>query len=434
MKTPPIARIGLKLYPVIFLLACSPHAWGQQPAAFNFDTCVNLAVKNYPLEKQKSYLQQIEENNNSRLNGAWLPQLMVNSTATEFSEVVSFNLPGFGAFAAMMPTFYHDQYNLGIDLRQTIYDGGVTAQEKRTSAANTDAEIEKNEVDIYQLKERVLKLYAGILLTKENIKIIYSYLNDLKSREQDLTSKVKNGAMLQSNLDALQVEMLNTGQKAIEAKSNLNALCGALTLLTGRQVDTGAVFAGFAPQGIKGADSVNRPEIKLFELRQKALQEQTILAGRKEQPHLYLFGSGDYGRPGYNFLDQNFRPYGMVGLNLTWNITGLYDLKYEKENLSISNKMVDNNKDAFMLETHSAMVRQSSEIDKLRQFTASDSLIVNKRRMMSKTAADHLDNGTITASDYITQLTAEKQALLNQTIHQIELQAAYIDYRITTGN
>ncbi len=415
-------------------LLLSLYAKGQYRASFNFDTCLKLALENYPLVKQKSYLEDIEKNNKKEYNGAWLPQLMVNSTATEFSEVVSFDLPGFQAFAALFPTFYNDQYNLGVDLRQTIYDGGVTAQEKRTDAAKTESEMERNEVDIYKVKAITLQIYSGILLAKENLKIIYSYTDALKSREQEITSSVNNGAMLQSNLDALQVEILNTEDKIIETKSTLNGFCQALSLLIREPVDSSASFAYFSTRQKLSSDTVKRPEMKLFELQQSELQEEMILANRKEQPRLYLFGSGDYGRPGYNFLDQNFRPYGMVGLNLTWNITGLYNLHYDKENLTIRKNMIDDEKEAFLLETQSTMARQSNDIEKLTQLVENDKLILTKRAAMSKTAADHLNNGTITASEYITQLSAEKQSAMEQQLHEIQLAAAYISYRITTGN
>lgn len=391
-------------------------------------------MRNYPLMKQRDYLKNIEKNNNAELNNTWLPQFTVNSTATEFSEVTSFDLPGFESFAALFPTFYNDQYNLGIDLRQTIYDGGVTAQKKRTSRANTETEIQKNEVDIYKVKAIVLQIYSDILLARCSIKIIHSYIDALTSKEQKLTSSMNNGAMLQSDLDAIQVEILNTEQKLIETKSNLNGFCQSLSLFIRVPVDSNSSFSDFKNQNSSASDTIRRPEIKLFDFQQDQIREETILSNRNEQPRLSLFGSGDYGRPGYNFLDQNFRPYGMVELNLTWNITGLYELHYDKENFSIRKNMIENDRNAFLLETQSDMARQSNEILKLKQLLENDKLIVEKRKEMSSAAADQLKNGTITASEYITQLSAEKQAALNRQMHEILLQTAIIRYKITTGN
>ncbi|HEY6160416.1 MAG TPA: TolC family protein [Bacteroidia bacterium] len=409
----------------IFLL-CSAQLFAQQP--LNIDSVLNLAARNYPLAKQKGYLLELSDNNTSGLNGAWLPQLNINSRATYQSEVPSFDFPGFPSIV-----FPKDQYNFGLQLNQLIYDGGITAQQKRTEHANTETEIQKNEVELYKIKDRVIQLYGNILLAKENINLLNSYLDDINSRKKKVESMVKNGTLLQSNLDVLEAEVLKTQQRLIEARSGLNTAYQVLSLLTGQTINDQTTLNDL-PQNGGGNNGSGRPELKLFELQQNLIGERLKLANRKTLPRLSVFGDGAYGRPGYNFLNQDFRFYGIAGISLTWNLSSFYNLSYEKKNLQISRKMIDEQKELFTLGQNIALTQQNSEADKLKKEIEVDGAIVNKRVAISKMAADQLDNGTITSSDYLTELNAEKQARLNQRMHEIQLGIALENLKVTNGN
>ena len=400
--------------------------FAQQP--LNIDSVLNMTARNYPLAQQKGYLLEMSENNTSGINGAWLPQFSVNSRATYQSEVPSFSFPGFPSIE-----FPKDQYNFGLQLNQLIYDGGMTAQQKRTEHANTETEIQKNEVELYKVKDRVIQLYGNILLAKENINLLNSYLDDINARKKKVGSMVKNGTMLQSNLDVLEAEILKTQQRMIEAQAGLNTAYGILSLLTGRSIDDNTTFTDL-PQTGNGNSGGGRPELKLFELQQDLIGERLKLASRKTLPRLSVFGDGAYGRPGYNFLNQDFRFYGIAGISLTWNLSNFYNLSYEKKNLQISRKMIDEQKELFTLGQNIALTQQNSEADKLKKEIEVDGSIVNKRVAISKMAADQLDNGTITSSDYLTELNAEKQARLNQRMHEIQLGIALEDLKVTNGN
>ncbi len=417
----------MKKLALLFILI-SAICFGQGEKQ-SLDSCINRTIRNYPLAKQKRYLQAIGENNLKNISSSWFPQLSLDLKATEFSEVASFNLPGFPSMV-----FPKDQENFGMNLYQTIFDGGISAQQKKTDIANTETEIQKNEVELYKVKEKVIQFYGNILLTKENLNVLKSYMEDIASRTDKMISKVENGIMLRSNLDVLEAEMLKTRQKIIEANSNLKVLCQVLSLLTNKQVDINATFMEISIASASMIDSVKRPELRLFDFQQNLIEERIQLSNRKILPRLSLFGSGAYGRPGYNFLNQDFRFYGLAGLNLKWDISSIYTITFEKKNLMINKKMVEEQKELFQLNLNTAMLQQNGEIDKLKQVIEIDKSIVEKRKSISKSTSGQLDNGLITSSDYLTELNAEKQAVLNQLIHEIQLGIAIRNFNVTIGN
>ncbi len=418
-----------KIITCLFIIFFAMSSRAQTISSINIDTCLNLATQNYPLAKQKGYLLALDENNLKGIDGSWLPQFSLSSRATYQSEVTSFSFPGFPSMI-----FPKDQYSIGVQVNQTIYDGGLTKQLKKTEKANTETEIQKNEVELYKIKDKIVQLYGNILLLKENLKVFDNYMDDIKSKKTKITSFLTNGTVLQSNLDVLEAELLKTQQKSIEALSNLKVQCQILSLLINKQVDENTLFMDFPGTEASSVDFSKRPEIKLLDLQQNLLTEKMELSYRKTLPHLSVFGDGAYGRPGYNFLNQNLRVYGMGGLSLMWNISGLYNLPYERKNLKINKNIIDEQKELFDLNIKSSMIQENAEIDKLRQLIAIDKSIIEKRKSITKNAADQLDHGSITSTDYLTELNAEKQAILNQRMHEIQLGIAFRNFRITTGN
>ena len=424
-----ISNLLYKFFIVALILFLPFSSSAKGVSAISLDTCMKLATENYPLAKQKGYLQAISENNLKNINGNWLPQLNMDLKATEYSEVVSLNLPGFPPMI-----FPLDQEEFGLNLNQTIFDGGLSSQQKKTDIANTETEVQKNEVELYKVKDKIIQLYGNILLTKENLNVLKSFMEDINSRKEKMTSSVNNGTMLQSNLDILEAEMLKTKQKIIEANSNLKVLCKVLSLLINREVDENTAFIDIPINMVAKTDSIKRPELRLFDSQQNLIEQRIKLSTRKTLPRLALFGDGAYGRPGFNFLNQDFRFYGFAGVNLKWNISSFYTTSYEKKNLTINKKMIDEQKELFQLNLNTTMVQQNGEIEKLKQVIEIDKSIVEKRKSISKSTSDRLDNGLITSSDYLTEVNAEKQALLNQLMHEIQLGIAIRNYNVTTGN
>jgi deoxycytidylate deaminase len=73
------------------------------------------------------------------------------------------------------------------------------------------------------------------------------------------------------------------------------------------------------------------------------------------------------------------------------------------------------------------------EIVKIETLIPKDEEIVKVRSGIVQTYASQLQNGVITATEYITELHAETEARLNLKIHQVQLVRAQYDYLSTAG-
>jgi hypothetical protein len=91
-------------------------------------------------------------------------------------------------------------------------------------------------------------------------------------------------------------------------------------------------------------------------------------------------------------------------------------------------------KEVFEFNIKSALVAQEASINSLKQIIEKDKSIVEKRHHITETASSQLENGSITTTDYLTELNAEMQATLNQKIHEIKLMNAITTFNTTQGN
>ena len=86
-----------------------------------------------------------------------------------------------------------------------------------------------------------------------------------------------------------------------------------------------------------------------------------------------------------------------------------------------------------MLNTQTQLSQQSAEISKLQKLIDADNEIIGLRTSVKEAAKAQLENGVISASDYVREVNAEdlaRQSLIN---HQLQLLQAQINYQTISG-
>jgi outer membrane protein TolC len=147
------------------------------------------------------------------------------------------------------------------------------------------------------------------------------------------------------------------------------------------------------------------------------------------------FGTAGYGRPGLNFLKDEFRPYAIAGVTFKWSLTDFYSktLKNDLQQIRNGAQLIDLQRDVFLLNTKSIVEQQSADIQKWQALIESDRQIVALRGKIKESATAQVENGTLTTNDYLIELNAESQARLNLELHQLQLLLAQINLKTTTN-
>ena len=132
-------------------------------------------------------------------------------------------------------------------------------------------------------------------------------------------------------------------------------------------------------------------------------------------------------------LKNDFDTYYLGGVRLNWNFSGFYNTKRDKQLLDVNNQIIDTQRDLFLFNTKLSLRQNSNEISRLNDLMKVDEQIIALRARIKETAKVQLDNGVITANDYLRELNAEDQAKQSQTLHQVQWMLAQMNYKTTSG-
>ena len=308
-----------------------------------------------------------------------------------------------------------------LELQQKIWDGGGIRMQKKQTIAEAEVEKEKLNVDMYALNDRVNDLYFGILLLDEQIKQNTLLQDELERNYRQITAYVENGIANQADLDAVKVEQLNTKQKRIDLVSSRAAYLKMLSLLVGEALSPETVLEKPVPQStVSAVSEIRRPELALFDAQGAGLQVQEKALNVRHLPQFGLFVQGAYGNPGLDMLKNEFSPYYMAGVRLSWNFGSLYTLKNDRRVIEKKRQQLDNNRDVFLFNTRLEMTQQDQAIHSLEKQMRDDDEIIRLRTNIRKAAEAKVANGTLTVTEMLRELTNESLARQSKAMHEIQ--------------
>lgn len=419
----------MKKYFSFILLLLLQVITGCSQEPLRLQKAYELARQNYPLLKQRELIKQTREFTVDNLSKGFLPQFSLNGQATYQSEVTQIKIPLPGV---TVDPLNKDQYKILADISQLIYDGGMIKQQKAIQEYNESTEQQKLEVELYKLNERINQLFLGVLFLDEQLKQVELVKSDLRNGIKKVEAQVNNGVAFRSNLNLLNAELLKADQRVIELQSSRKGLLDVLSLFINLPLAENTVLEKLMARPAL-ASAISRPELDLFSSQQKLLGSQATLIDARNKPRASFFWQGGYGRPGLNFLKNDFAFFYTTGLRLSWSFGGFYTRKNEKKVLELNRKTIDIQKEVFLLNTNTQLKQQQSEIDKLQKLVNTDHAIIDLRIKVKDAAKAQLENGVITANDYLRELNAEDQARQALITHEIQLIQAKINYQTISG-
>jgi len=411
------------------LLVLPVMLYAQEPT-LSLQKAYELAQQNYPLIKQRELIKQTSEYSEENLGKGFLPQINISGHATYQSAVTQVKLPAPGIFIEPLSK---DQYRIMGDVNQLIYDGGSIKQQKGIQELSDEVEQQKIEVELYKLKERINQIFLGVLFLDEQLKQVDLVRTDLSNGIARVEAQVNNGVALKSNLNVLKAELLKTDQRAIEIKSSRKGYIDVLSLFINQPLPENIKLEKPVVAGSVLMNDIQRPELKLYATQEKLYGGQYKMIGSRNKPKASLFFQGGYGRPSLNLFTNDFDFFYTTGLRLNWSIGGFYTEKREKKIIELNQKTIDIQKEVFLFNTHTQLKQQQSEVEKLQKLIATDNEIIDLRIKVKDAARAQLENGVITANDYLREVNAEDQARQTLISHQIQLLQALINYQTISG-
>lgn len=405
-----------------------------QAQTVTLDECQRLAQENYPLIKQYDLIRQTTDYTVSNISKGWLPQISAMAQATYQSDVMTLPDPlqkMLGQQGYDVKGLRKDQYRIGIDINQTIYDGGALAGQKDVAFAEAQVQAATTDTELYAIRQRINDLYFGILLLDEKIKLNFELQTMLQSGIDKLESLQKHGVAMQSDINNVKAEKLKAEEQALELETSRKSLMDMLSLFTGKSITALAV-----PRDFPLPDEVNsRPELHLFDRRLDLIKAQEKLLDTRLLPQVSAFAQGFFGYPGYDQFDAMFNRQwklnGMIGVRVSWNIGALYTRKNDLAKLGTQRLSVETARQTFLFNNRLVEVQQRDGISKYAQLLAADREIVALRTEVRKTAESKLEHGVIDTDNLIREITNENRSLIDLSTHTLMMLKEKYDLNYT---
>ncbi|MDR1414290.1 MAG: TolC family protein [Odoribacteraceae bacterium] len=399
----------------IIALLLSPGARAQ----LSLEECQARARANYPLTGQRALIERALATDLSNANAGYLPRVSLAARATYQSDVtrLPLTLPGVN-----VDGLSRDQYQLSIEINQSLWDGGAIPAIKRLTSAGAAAGQARLEVELRTLRERVNNLFFGILLADEQSRQNALLRADLERALEQISARVERGIVPSPEADAVRVELARLGQREIETRSAREACRAMLEILVGEEIDE--ITRPPAPVGNPAGD--NRPEFSLFRAEREQVTAELGMLRARTRPRVGLFMQGGYGKPGLNMLRNAFTGYYIGGVRLSWDIGVLNTLRGERRQLSLRGEMVDRRRETFLVNLSAELVGARADVDRWRDLLARDNEIVSLRERIAESAGAAAQGGIASVLEWTREINHLDQARQARALHEIQwLQAIY---------
>ena len=404
--------------------------------AQTLEECQQAAERNYPLIAQHDLIARTTDLTVANIQKGWLPQISASAQATYQSAVAAWPDEMRGMMQQMgidMKGLAKDQYRVGLDLQQTVFDGGAISAQQQVAREQGAVQQAQLDVTLYQVRQRVNEMYFGLLLLEDQMRLNSDLQQLLAASEKKLTSMVKHGTAAQCDLNNVTAERLNVVQQRTVLESQHRVLQSMLGTFCGIEISHLT-----KPAAVDAVAGNNRPELSLIDSQLCLADAQDRALKAVLLPRLGVFAQGFYGYPGYNmFKDMMSRDLswnGMVGARLTWNIGALYTHHNDKAKVQLQRENAQNQREVFLFNNRLEQMQQSEAIDRYRRLMAQDEEIIALREQVRKAAESKLSHGIIDVNDLLRDINSENAARVQQSIHEIEMLKQMYDLKYSTNN
>ena len=402
--------------------------------AQSLEECRQAAEHNYPIIRQYDLIARTTELTVRNIQKAWFPQISVTAQGSYQNKVTAWpeNLQGlFAQMGLQLQGLSRDQYKVGIDVRQTLFDGGAIGSRREIARGEGAVQAAQTEVDLYKIGQRVHEMYFALLLLDEQLRLNADANALLRSNEQQLAAMLKNGTASAGDFENVKAERLSAEQQQTELLSQRQTLQRLLSLFCGIPVDS--IRRPAVPNLPSGENK--RPELRLFDRRLQLTDAQEKALDAQLLPQLGLFAQGYYGNPGLNlFEDMMKRRWswnGIAGLKLTWNLSALYTHRNEKSKLRVQRELIENARQLFLFNNRLDETQQSENVRRFRAIAQRDGEIIALRTAVRKAAESKLAHGIIDVNGLLREINKENAAKTQQAIHEIDMLKAMYDLKFS---
>ncbi len=432
-----IAALGLVTAPTP-----SP-AQSTVPDTVHLGLLYEIAERGDPRDRQFGLQDRVTDLTLETLSAQRRPQLDLSATATYQTETASIPIDA-SAFplGSALPTPPRDQYEVAAEIRQLLYDGGRLAHEGRIQRTRRTERAAAIRSSLYGLRGEINTAFFAVLVHQEERAQLDVLADDLEARRRLVSVQARDGLALPSDEAELEAELVNVRQRVAAAEAARRAALRRLEYLSARAFSAGDVLAtpdlereakAAAAQALEStasgfdlAETSARPEFERFEAARERARTEAAAFESALKPRLTAFARLAVGRPGFDFFDDRFRPYGMLGLRAQWQPFDWGTSTRQAEATRLQAELIAADETAFANKIKRDVLDAVYAIERLESALVADEHVLRLRERVERAARRQLEEGVLLAADYVQKRNDVFEAGLQRSRHRVELAEARV--------
>ncbi|WP_048508152.1 TolC family protein [Chryseobacterium angstadtii] len=399
------------------------------------EECYRLAKENYPAVKKIDLVAKSADYTIRNANKKFLPQFNISGQATYQSQVVNYAELLGGSSSPLgvdFPTFSKDQYRIQGEVEQMLFDGGNTRFQNEITKANAQLQKQNVEVELYAINDRINSIFFSIFLLDAQLELNTLKIDNLQTQLDKTEAAYKYGTAYASDVNEIKAEIENTKSTNIDYQGNRSAFLKMLSIFIGKEVASSSELV--KPEPVLLSETINRPELKTFDLQKSMYETQTKQLRSSYLPTFKAFFQGAYGRPTLNPVSNDFGAWYITGIRLNWSLGSLYTIKNQRAMYDLNSQTADADRETFIRNVKMDIAQQDENVRKYTEMMGQDEKTIALREAVTQSASAQLANGVITTHEYIQKINNENAAKQNLILHQIQLLQAQYNVKFKSGN
>ncbi len=423
---------------VLLIIFIIPSSFLEAQDAVTLQSCYENALLVHPFAIEKQMQHELWQIKDQNIATSWYPNInaganiIYNTNIVNLSDALSeIPIPGIPDDIGGMP---HDQYKLTLDINQVIWDGGAIKNTRKLEEVSLQLSEQEVETELYKVREMVNGTFFGLILLKRQKELLGNYLDLFENKVSSIESAIENGMMLNSDKSSVVAEQIRLRQQVKETEIKISALCEVLSDLTGKNIDPDTEI--ILPElSVTKDQDLNRPELQSFDFRIQQLEAGKSLIKSSRMPKAFGFATLGYGSPpGNDFFTDEFGTYAVFGAGISWKILDWNNSKRDRQKIEINKTLLSNRKTDLEENLNRALLNKYSEIQAYSSMLETDRELIDLRKSITLTGESQFKNGSITSTEYLSIVNLEKEAILSQNIHQVNLIKSQVEYLNISGN
>ncbi len=246
----------------------------------------------------------------------------------------------------------HQTYDGTLRVDQPLFSPGLGPRLAVERAALAEAEA-RVRTAAFGRRQEVNEAFFAAALLQERLAALRGTIEVLEELQRDASLRVRERTALPSEAATIEAVLLETRRDAAALSADRRGALARLSELTKRRLGEETALRlpdlGEVLQRVRATRTTvrARPEFDQFGRARARLEEQKRAVAAQERPRVNAFGRLGYGKPGLNFIVNEFDMYWTAGVQMQWTPWSWGAADRERAVLALQQQVVDADEAAF---------------------------------------------------------------------------------------